>query len=317
MYGQDLISIRDRMEAVMGPLPCLTSLPPMDIQYKDSLRTARYTRYNIIFTVAKNEDLPAYLYFPIDTRQDKHPAMLVLHSTGELGKGIVDGQGGLQNRALAKELVERGYVVIAPDYPGFGDLKNYDFENDRYQSGTMKGIFNHIRCVDLLQTLKQVDPNRIGVIGHSLGGHNAIFAAAFDSRLKVVVTSCGWTQFEYYDIGASSENYGGRLGPWAQDRYMPLLKTKYQLDQHKIPFNFDEIIAVIAPRFFISSSPLHDENFDVEGVKNGIQKVSTIYKNLGVKENLKVFYPDAEHDFPLETRSEIYQLIDKAFNQNF
>ncbi|WP_298652650.1 alpha/beta fold hydrolase [uncultured Proteiniphilum sp.] len=309
--------LRDSMEAAMGPLPDLTDLPPMNIQYKDSLKTAGYIRYTISFTVAENEDLPAYLYLPISHRSGKHPAMLVLHSTGALGKGIVDGQGSLENRAIAKELAERGYAVIAPDYPGFGDLRNYDFENDRYESGTMKGIFNHIRCVDLLQGLDQVDPDRIGVIGHSLGGHNALFAAAFDTRLKVIVSSCGWTQFEYYDIGPSSANYGGKLGPWAQDKYMPLFRTKYQLDQNKIPFNFHEIIAFIAPRLFISNSPIEDTNFDVEGVRVGIRKASAAYESLGVKENLKVFYPDAGHDFPQEVRTEIYQLIDKQFNHRF
>ncbi|RNC65640.1 alpha/beta fold hydrolase [Proteiniphilum sp. X52] len=310
--------LRDSLEAVMGPLPCLLDLPPMNIQYKDSMKTTDYTRYTIRFTVAENEDLPAYLYLPACNSADKHPAMLVLHSTGDLGKGIVDGQGNLPNRAIAKELAERGYVVIAPDYPGFGDLKDYDFENDRYESGTMKGVVNHIRCVDLLQKLDQVDPDRIGVIGHSLGGHNALFVAAFDPRLKVVVSSCGWTQFEYYDIGPSAEKlYGGRLGPWAQDRYMPLIRTKYQLDQNKIPFNFHEIIALIAPRVFISNSPLNDKNFEVRGVREGIRKASVVYESLGVKENLKVFYPDSGHDFPLDIRNEIYQLIDKEFDHLF
>lgn len=309
--------LRDSLEAVMGPLPCLVNLPAMNIQYRDSFKTANYTRFNISFTVAENEELPAYLYLPAGFRQEKYPAMLVLHSTGDIGKKIVDGQGNLENRAIAKELAERGYVVIAPDYPSFGDLKDYDFEKDRYESGTMKGIFNHIRCVDLLQSLKQVDPDRIGVIGHSLGGHNAMFTAAFDSRLKVVISSCGWTQFEYYDIGPSSNQYGGKLGPWAQDRYMPLFKTKYQLKQDKIPFNFDQIIASLAPRVFISNSPLHDLNFDVKGVREGIKKASAVYKDMGVKDNLKVFYPDAAHDFPSSVRTEIYQLIDQIFENKY
>jgi len=303
-------SLRDSLEAAMGALPSLDKLPPMNVQYKESVETTNYTRYTIHFTVAENEELPAYLYLPANSKPGKHPAMLVLHSTGALGKGIVDGQGSLENRGVAKELAERGYVVIAPDYPSFGELRDYDFENDRYDSGTMKGIFNHIRCVDLLQSLNQVDPERIGVIGHSLGGHNAMFVAAFDSRLKVVVSSCGWTQFEYYDIGPSSEQYGGRLGPWAQDKSMPLFKTKYQLDQEKIPFNFDQIIASLAPRVFISNSPLHDRNFEVEGVREGIRKALSAYEALGVKDHLKVFYPDAEHDFPLSIRNEIYGLID-------
>jgi cephalosporin-C deacetylase-like acetyl esterase len=48
----------------------------------------------------------------------------------------------------------------------------------------MKGIFNHIRCVDFLVSRKDVSAHQIGVIGHSLGGHNAIFVSAFDQPLK-------------------------------------------------------------------------------------------------------------------------------------
>lgn len=74
----------------------------------------------------------------------------------------------------------------------------------------MKAIFNHMRCVDLLQARKDVDPERIGVIGHSLGGHNAIFAGAFDTRIKVVVSSCGWTLFGNYNAGNEvSQKHGG------------------------------------------------------------------------------------------------------------
>ena len=78
------------------------------------------------------------------------PAMLALHPTGPLGKGIVAGLGERPNRAYALELAQRGYVVLAPDYPSFGDYA-YDFQADAFVSGTMKGIFNHMRAVDLLQ----------------------------------------------------------------------------------------------------------------------------------------------------------------------
>ena len=316
-FSQSREAIRDSLQAVMGELPALQELPPMNVRYTDSLMTERYTRYTIRFTVAAGEDLPAYLYLPATGRKaGKRPAMLVLHSTGALGKGIVDGQGNLPNRAIAKELAERGYVVIAPDYPGFGDLADYDFAGDRYESGTMKGIFNHIRCVDLLQRLPQVDAERIGVIGHSLGGHNALFVAAFDERLKVVVSSCGWTEFEYYDIGPSAERYGGRLGPFAQDLYMPLFRTKYGLEQARIPFNFHQIIALISPRLFLSNSPVNDANFSVEGVKVGIRRASKTCKLLGTQANLQVFYPGAGHDFPPEVRRDVYRLIDERLGLN-
>jgi len=309
------LQILDRLELAMGGLPDTSNLPPMDIQYRDSLKTDTYTRYTISFTPAENEDVTAYLYVPLFKRQGmKHAAMLVLHGTGDLGKRLVDGESPYANRAVAKELADRGYVVIAPDYPSMGEQKDYDFGNDRYESGTMKGIFNHIRCVDLLSTRSDVDPERIGVIGHSLGGHNSMFLAAFDTRLKVTVSSCGWTLFDYDNLEEDSlytERYGGRLGDWAKDTYMPLLRTRYELDPQKIPFDFDEVIAAIAPRAFFSNSPKYDSDFNVEGVMKGINNVSPVYGLFNSQRDLKVLYPEAEHDFPPDVKLKAYQFIDK------
>lgn len=306
--------ILEGMQAAMGVLPERSDLPPMNIQWKDTLQRDGYTRYSIHFTVAENEVQPAYLYLPaVKSTKEKRPAMVVLHGTGEGGKDIVDGQSLRANRAHAKELAERGYVVIAPDYPSMGELRDYDFSADRYESATMKAIFTHMRCVDLLETLPVVDAKRIGVIGHSLGGHNAMFLAAFDSRLKVTVASCGWTLMDYYNAGEEvSKRYGGRLGPWAQDRYMPLLRTKYHLDAALIPFDFDEVIAAIAPRHFFSNSPVNDSNFDVTGVRKGIANAMEVYRFHRAENNLQVRYPDAGHDFPTGTRLAAYQFIDQV-----
>ena len=104
---------------------------------------------------------------------------------------------GKPNRGYAGELAERRMVVLAPDYPGYGDYK-IDVYSKGYASATMKGIWNHMRAVDLLQSLPEVDPERIGVIGHSLGGHNSIFVAVFDPRIKAVVSSCGFNAFPKY-----------------------------------------------------------------------------------------------------------------------
>jgi predicted dienelactone hydrolase len=304
------------MEKVMGKLPSRSGLPPLDILITDSVEQDAYIRYTLTLAVTAEERLPVYLYLPKQNVPiQKLPAMVVLHGTSALGKGVVDGQGDRPNRAHAKELAERGYVVVAPDYPSFGDLKDHNFEEDRYESASMQGIFNHMRCVDLLQSLKEVDPDRIGVLGHSLGGHNSMFVAAFDERIKVAVSSSGWTQLEYYNIGEeASKQYGGRLGPWAQTRYMPLWKEKYGLEGKSLPFNFDQVIAAIAPRAFFSVSPLRDSNFDVRGVREGIASAQKAYANLNALTKLQVRYPDAEHDFPVESRREAYAFVDNVLN---
>ena len=307
---QEIIS---SMQKVMGKLPQRPAFKDSDVQIVDSLKESGFTRYNINFTVATGEIVPVYLYVPHQSGKPKRlPAMLVLHETDPLGRKAVDGQGNKRNRSHARELAQRGYVVIAPDFPSFGDSENYNFETDRYESGTMKGIFNHMRCIDLLQNRPDVDPENIGVLGHSLGGHNSIFLAAMDERIKVTVSSCGWTQLDYYNVGADAEKkYGGRLGPWAQNRYMPLLRSRFNLENKNIPFDFNLVISAIAPRAFFSVSPTRDANFDFKGVQAGIALVEPVYKSLNASGNLQVRYPDDEHDFPLENRKEAYAFIDK------
>ncbi|NND33385.1 MAG: alpha/beta fold hydrolase [Saprospiraceae bacterium] len=309
--------IQQGMQAAMGALPYVSGSPAPDIIFQDTLMSASYLRINLLFLAAENEWVPAFLYLPKRTALNgRSPAMVALHPTGMLGKKIVDGQGNA-NRGYARELAERGYVVIAPDYPSFGDLEHYDFDSDRYESATMAAIFYHMRCVDLLSSRQDVDPSRIGVIGHSLGGHNAMFLGAFDHRVKVIVASCGWTQFEFYDVGPKAiERFGGRLGPWAQQRYMPLLRDKFQLDDAKFPFNFHEIIALLAPRYFFSNSPANDGNFAVAGVREGIQKAKVVYDFLDVSDHVQVRYPAAEHDFPTAVRTEAYEFTDRVLGHH-
>src|SRR5207237_6160302 len=100
-------------------------------------------------------------------------------------------------RAYARDLAERGYVVLAPAYPLMANHQP-NLKSLGYQSGTMKGIWDNKRGLDLLAGLPMVDKRRIGAIGHSLGGHNAIYTAVFDDRIRVVVSSCGFDSFVDY-----------------------------------------------------------------------------------------------------------------------
>jgi neutral ceramidase len=292
------------MQAAMGPLPDRSHLGPLDVKQLESVESDCYKRLTITFDGGEGDRIPAYLYLPTPCRPgNRRPAMLALHPTSPLGKGVVAGLSTRPNRGYAVELARRGYVVLAPDYPSFGDYM-CNFQESRFASGTMKGIANHMRCVDLLASRDDVDPDRIGVIGHSLGGHNAMFVGVFDPRLKVIVSSCGWTPFHDY--------YGGKIAGWTSPRYMPRLKDAYGLDPDRVPFDFYEVVAALAPRVFFSCSPTHDDNFDVAGVRKAIAEARPVYQLLGAEENLQVHYPEAQHDFPLEVRLASYALIDKT-----
>lgn len=295
------------MQEAMGPFPANRSRAYEVTEISRSRLDAVEIR-TVSLTVGENTRVVADLYLPDIEREGdrKLPAILALHPTGDPGKRLIGGPSPKPNRQYANELARRGYVVIAPDYPSFGDLKDHDFEEDGHPSGTMQGILNHMRCVDYLQSLEQVDPERIGVIGHSLGGHNAIFAAVFDQRLKAIVASCGWTPFHDY--------YGGKIAGWTSPRYMPLLETRFELDPNRVPFDFYELVAALAPRPFYSNSPLEDSNFAIQGVRKVIPKARQIYSLYDAAEQLQVVSPPCGHDFPTEIRAEAYRMLDRVLD---
>ena len=249
--------------------------------------------------------VPAWLLLPrteavADAAPATGPAMLCLHQTTGIGKGEPAGLGGLPNLHYAHELAERGFVCLVPDYPSFGDYP-YDFktQGSHYASGSMKAIWNNLRAVDLLQSLPEVDPDRIGCIGHSLGGHNTLFTAAFDQRIRAAVTSCGFTGFPDY--------YGGKLAGWTSDRYMPRIRDTYGNDPQRVPFDFAEVLSAIAPRAVFVSAPVNDDNFDNAGVRRVMDAVTPIWQIYGAPaESVRAAYPQCAHDFPPETREQVY-----------
>ena len=303
-WGERVAHIRENIQLVMGPLPDPSRRVPLDVQFVSEELTDKYIRRKITFVPEPDDRVPAWLLIPRNILgETKCPAMLCLHQTNHVGKDEPVGLGGLSSLHYAHELAERGFVCIVPDYPSFGEY-SYDFKQPRaahYTSGSMKAIWNNICAVDLLEGLPQVDRRRIGVIGHSLGGHNALFTALFDVRLKATVTSCGFTPFHDY--------YGGKLMGWASDRYMPRIRDVYGNDPDKVPFDFYEILGALAPRGCFSNSPLHDNNFEVQGVRKAFTEANKVFELFDAQSQLMLVTPDALHDFPEAQRYAAYDWL--------
>jgi dienelactone hydrolase len=297
-----------RMERVMGPFPKEKIKPSLDIRIDEHLDTETISRMKMTYLSEEGDHTPGYLLKPKKLKA-RVGGILCLHQTTPLGAAEPAGLGGNPDLHYAQELAERGYVTFAPDYPdlpfstGFGGY-HFDAYRHGYQSQTMKGIWNHVRAVDLLQSMPEVDPQRIGCIGHSLGGHNTLFVGAFDTRIRVLVTSCGFTSFRDY--------YGGELSGWAQERYMPLVALRYHNNPGEMPFDFSDVLAALAPRPLFVNAPLHDANFDVTGVRDTMKVVRSLYSDrFRAADKLVVRHPNAAHSFPLAVRNEAYQFIDR------
>ncbi|MFN8857898.1 MAG: alpha/beta hydrolase [Planctomycetaceae bacterium] len=292
-----------QMQVVMGTLPPDSQKVSPDLQVLEEVRLDKCVRRKISYRTEAHDRVRAYLFLPQPGTSQKGPAVLCLHQTIRIGKEEPAGLGGNPNLHYALHLAERGYVTLAPDYPSFGEHE-YDFAPDKgYTSGSMKAIWDNMRAIDLLQSLPEVDGNRIGCIGHSLGGHNTMFTAVFDLRIKALVSNCGFTRFHKY--------YNGNLMGWTSDRYMPKIRIEYHNNPDEVPFDFPEIVAAFAPRAFLASSPVRDDNFEVSGVRDTIAAASPVYRLLGVPDNLQANYPVSAHDFPAEAREVAYRFLDQ------
>jgi dienelactone hydrolase len=289
------------MQQVMGPLP-RRAPQPLDIVVLEEETFPEFIRKKITYVSEGQDRVPAYLFLPQGSKK-RRPAMLCLHQTTAIGKGEPAGLGPKVDLHYARELAARGYVTLAPDYPNFGEY-HVDPYAMGYASATMKGIWNHMRAVDLLISLPEVDSRRIGVIGHSLGGHNALFLAAFDPRIRAVASSCGFNSFHKY--------MKGDLTGWSHKGYMPRIASEYGKDPDRMPFDFPALLASLAPRPVFINAPAGDQNFEVSGVRDCVDQAMPVYQQVFHAGNrLQVEYPDTGHEFPASVRMRAYEFLDR------
>jgi dienelactone hydrolase len=289
------------MQEVMGPLPGSNKKCSLDVRIEEDVDCGSYRRRLITYQSEPDSRVPAYLLIPNAalSGRKKYPAILALHPTdAKLGHRVVVMAGGKPRRNYGQELAERGYVVIAPPYPLLADY-NPDLKALGYQSGTMKAIWDNKRAMDVLDTLRFVKHRRYGAIGHSLGGHNSVYTAVFDQRIKVIVSSSGLDSYlDYMD---------GNIKGWTSERYMPRLLS-YKLPE--IPFDFHEMVGALAPRPCFVNAPKEDTNFKWQSVDRVAAAAGTIYQLYGVGDHLHIEHPDCAHDFPDEMREIAYRLFD-------
>jgi len=298
------------METVMGKLPGKEKRCALDVKVEEEADCGSYVRQFITYASEPGSRVPAYLLIPKSALYEgkKTAAVLCLHPTDNvIGHKVVVGLGGKPNRQYAAELAERGFVTLAPAYP---QLANYqpDLKALGWQSGTLKAVWDNMRGLDLLESLPYVKKKSFGAIGHSLGGHNSVYTAVFDERIKVIVSSCGLDSYLDYYSGNPKVWEPGK--GWTQERYMPKL-ANYAGKLETIPYDFHELIGALASRVCFISAPLKDSNFKWDSVDKVVAAAKPVYQLHGKPQNLLVEHPDCDHDFPDAMREKAYGLMQK------
>ena len=140
------------------------------------------------------------------------------HGQFDLGKSEVCGLRGDPDQAYAAELAQRGFITISPDAIGFEERNWDDGENVSWFELSSRLVVGRTLLADLLQevsiaidyalTLPEVDPDRVGFIGHSYGGRIAMWAPAWDERIRTSVSNCGCIPYRdsfTHDAGFQAE----------------------------------------------------------------------------------------------------------------
>jgi len=221
--------------------------PALDLKvHETAVVEGRYQRLYISYQVERDERAHAYLGIPLDLK-GKAPAIVALHGTTAEGTKQTVGLGGNPDKAFLDHLCRRGYVVIAPEHFVSGERippeGAYDTTRfyQKHPEWTAVGKFNyeHSIAVDVLLTRAEVDADRLGAIGHSLGGHGAFFLAAYDERVKACACNCG----------GSFLRHNPQVEAWARDRWYVYLKPiRAGLLRGELPpIDIHEIIALITP----------------------------------------------------------------------
>lgn len=303
------VAILKAMQEIMGPLPAAEKRCPLDVKLVSETDCDGYVRRLLTYQSEPGGRVPAYLLIPKAALTQKagrqFPAVLALHQTHATGQKVVVGLGNSPDDEYGVELAQLGFVVLAPPYPHLADYAP-DLKSLGYFSGTMKAVWDNMRGLDLLASLPFVRTNGFGCIGHSLGGHNGLFTAAFDERIKVVVTSCGFDSFrDYYD--GDPAVWQPERG-WCQTRYMPRLAA-YRGRLAELPFDFPQVLAAIAPRRVFVNAPVGDTNFRWQSVDRVVIEARSLAAQRGITADIRVEHPAGPHHFPPEQRQAAFRLL--------
>ena len=284
-------------------------------------RVDGYIKRKIAYNVAPDERINGWMLLPENIGNKASPAVLCIHQTSPYGKeqviGNVPSQIG-QSLAYALHLVKRGFITFSYDllsagercYPGLKDFDTAPFY-EKYPDWSVRGKdISDVSCaLDVMQAMPEIDPQRIGSIGHSQGGGITIEAMALDKRIKVGVSSCGMWPMRF----SKNPFNNARTGWWVG---RPLLRP-FCITGKQFPVQMHELLAMSAPRPFMNITALNDFGYTLEetdfsslifkNMEENIRKVYNLY-NRNVFENI---VHRNGHGFEEVYREKAYNFIEK------
>ncbi|MGV3721125.1 MAG: dienelactone hydrolase family protein [Actinomycetota bacterium] len=241
-------------------------------EQKDGYRLERIT-----YLVEPQERIAAYLLVPDGvTKSRPAPGVCIWHQHNgayDIGKDEPAGLklGPMHRTGVA--LAQEGYVVLCPDAAGFGERNRHGSLNGRNlehflfgkyvvegKSLAWKNILDMRRAVDLIASRPEVNAERLGCYGHSMGSTHTWLVGPWEPRLKALVGNCcmpTYAAMERTDLIHCFPNY---IPGWGQHGDIP------------------DVVGMIAPRALHLNFGETDSGSPIQEVKSGIEIIRRAYR---------------------------------------
>ncbi len=248
------------------------------------------------------EPVPAYFVRP-KKKEGKTPTLLYNHAHwGDYAMGkneLILGRSEVQKPPYAEELSRMGFSVLCFDAWGFGERRgrteNEIFKQMLWEGRVMWGmmVYDSLRAVDYLVSRSDVDADRLGTLGMSMGSTMAWWLAALDTRIKVCVDICCLTDYQALIESRGLDGHGIYY-------YVPSLLKHFTTAQ---------INVLIAPRAHLSLAGNNDPLTPPKGLDRIDRELRQVYSSEGVAERWKLLRYEIGHLETAAMRAEILDFI--------
>jgi hypothetical protein len=298
---------------IFGPMPAERA--PLDPRALGEEDCGTYVRRKVSIQVEPGDRMPAYVLVPKGIK-GRAPAVICFYgTTSGAGKETTVGLSGpkpgtppAKNRAFAVDFAEAGFVAFAADYLRDGERvapgrRPYDttgfYEKHPDWSIHGKDAWDTMRAVDYLESLDFVDGARIGMVGHSYGGHSTIFTMMFEPRIKA-----GWANGPVSDFVQHGMHWASPKGG-GSSQSLPAMRP-YLLEKRPPPITFYEATALVAPRALAVGQAVGERRPREE---ENCAAVREVYAALGAADRVRYVWYPGDHDFPPQVRKEAVEWL--------
>ncbi len=288
------IALVREWSTILGPSPIVPHEEMLETIAED--RKDGVVRKLVRYLVEPETAVEAYLLLP-EKRTGRLPGVVVFHSTIDYNIRQPAGLEGPSDKYIGLALAKRGFVTLCPrcfiyDYGGKRFQGAVDLLKELHPGWTGMGkmLYDGQRALDVLESLPEVDRNRLGAIGHSLGAKEALYLAAFDNRIKAAVSSEG-------GVGLSFSNW--EAGWYLGDQ---IKRPDFRHDHH-------ELLALCAPRPFLL---IGGDSADGKRSQPYIEAARTVYKLYDKPDEIKLLNHGKGHEFPEEAQVAAWEWLERT-----